>query len=82
MFSAIVYAENTQCNCGDFESGVTSYAVIGDAGCCSGEATGLGMTGEYGAFTEYRFNEGAWSPVRTTVLNPSEAQSSCCGENA
>lgn len=76
------FSFNTMCQCGSFADGITQYEVVeGSGGCCSGEASGLGMYDNNAISISYVRNEGAWEVDDIKLIEPSSAQNSCCDRN-
>lgn len=76
IFSAFIFQNKTAyCGCGDFENGIVHYQIVAEQGrgCCTSE-----VTGKYGYFDSYIYDDGAWHWIERSFTSPSQAQKKCC----
>jgi len=66
-------AEATHCECGEHETGITSYSITGEDCCLSPVAPDT-----VGLFFEYENQGGVWKLINTTHLVATKAQKDCC----
>ncbi|PQJ30473.1 hypothetical protein BST92_00295 [Nonlabens arenilitoris] len=72
LLSSATAVQFEGCECGDHETGITTYNVGEGEGCCSGEA------GVVGFITSYEYSEGVWRVSGQSKITGSAAQSACC----
>lgn len=73
----LIISANITCSCGSFASGVYEYDVQEGSGCCSGEPSGYGESGN-AHFISYERNDGAWQITDVREVSPINAQTQCC----
>ncbi|MFQ5447845.1 MAG: hypothetical protein ACE5FF_13035 [Saprospiraceae bacterium] len=66
-------ATTTSCECGEHETGITSYTVSGEDCCLSPVAPDT-----IGFFYEYENQGGVWRLINTTKLDANQAKNDCC----
>ena len=72
VLSSFSLHSNTNCECGEYQSGRTFFQFRSGEECCSGTAS------EAGLFVRYEESEGIWKAVDSTIIRGVDAQSSCC----